>query len=421
MDRRAVAGAVVTDGERLAEGLDFEGLDLRPHFSLDSSVCFLNHGSFGAVPRRIQHYQSEVRAQMEAEPVRFFTRELPVLMGRVRGEFAEFLGGEPGRLAFVTNTTEGVNAVLRSLDLEEGDELLITDQGYGACNNACRFVAERAGASVVVAKLPRRDYTPADLAEAIVSRVTAKTRLALVDHVTSPTGQVLPIQEIVDALKEKGVETLVDGAHGPGQVPVALDELGAAYYTGNAHKWLCAPRGAAFLYVREDLLETVRPLAISHGATMDTARRSRFLNEFDWTGTKDPTAWLCVPEAIRFVASLYPGGWAGVRERSRSLALEARELLGELPGVSPVGPEECVGSMASFEIPLGEGLLASSVVEGDPLQDRLFDEYGVQVPVFPLHDPPWRALRVSLHVYNRRRDLEVLREALEAALGSSVR
>lgn len=391
---------------------ELPGLDLRPHFSLDYSVTFLNHGSFGACPRRIQHHQSALRTQMDAEPVRFFTRELPLLLDRVRAEFGEFLGAHPDRLAMIPNTTGGVNAVLRSMEFEAGDEILVTDQGYGACNLTAQFVADRSGARVVKAKLPYPVETPEEITAAICKAVTAKTKIAMVDHITSSTGIVFPIKEIVAALRERGVDTLVDGAHAPGMVALDLDDLGAAYYVGNCHKWLCTPRGAAFLYVRPDLVEKVRPTSISHGA-MHPPGLERFRAEFDWTGTYDPTAILAIPETLKFLSSLLPNKMEGIYARNRALAIHARRRLLDVVGTAPICPESMLGSLAAVELPPGDGPLATSVMETDPLQKLLFDEAGIEVPIFALHDPPRRLLRISAALYNIEKDYEILCTSLQ--------
>ena len=237
-----------------------------------------------------------------------------------------------------------MSAVLRSLDLRPGDALLTTDHAYGACRNALDFIAKKSGAEVIAAKIPLPVRGPEDVVERILEAATGRVKLALVDHVTSPTGLVLPIVDIVRGLRARGIETLVDGAHAPGMVDLDVTGVGAAYYVGNFHKWVCSPKGAAMLCVREDRQAGVHPGAISHGYT-STRARSRFLEEFDWTGSDDPSAWLSVPAAIRFIGGLVPGGWPEVRRRNRELALEARRLLSDALGVPVLAPESSIGSL----------------------------------------------------------------------------
>ena len=262
------------------------------HWSLDPKVIYLNHGSFGACPTVVLQMQSDLRREMESEPVDFLVRRLPARLDEARKVFAAFVGAEPADLVFVPNATTGVNAVLRSLDFAPGDELLTTSHVYAACRKTLDFISSRSGARVVVADVPFPIESEDEVVAPILAAVTARTRLALLDHITSPTALVYPIRRLVEELDSRGVDTLVDGAHAPGMVPLDLEGLGAAYYTGNAHKWLCAPKGAAFLFVRRDRQAGLHPSAISHGYSLG------FHAEFDWTGTCDPTAWLCIPEAI---------------------------------------------------------------------------------------------------------------------------
>ena len=389
-----------------------------PHRSLwplDPAVAFLNHGSFGACPAEVLRRQAALRAEMEAEPVRFLSRELDVRLAAARQALAAFVGADPDDLAFVRNATSGVNAVLRSLGLAPGDELLVTDHAYNACRNALDFVAGRAGAGVVVAALPFPVDAPGEVVDAVLAKVTPRTRLALLDHVTSPTGLVLPIATLVGELAGRGVDALVDGAHAPGMLPLELVRLGAAYYSGNCHKWLCAPKGSAFLWVRRDRQAAVRPLTISHGATARRADRSRFRLEFDWTGTDDPTAWLTVPRAIEYVGSLVEGGWPALMARNRALALEARALLCEAAGTAPPCPDEMVGSLAAVRLPDG-GAAEITWRRPDPLQQRLFDGWGVEVPVISWPAPPQRLVRVSAQLYNERDHYVRLADALRKEL-----
>ncbi|HUG38441.1 MAG TPA: aminotransferase class V-fold PLP-dependent enzyme [Candidatus Limnocylindrales bacterium] len=354
---------------------------------LDRSIIFLNHGSFGACPAEVLRHQAALRAEMEANPVRFLSRDLDRRLDVARAALGAFLGADPDDLAFVPNATSGVNAVVRSLAFEPGDELLTTDHAYNACRNALEFVAARWGVTVVVAAVPFPVASPDDVVAAVMSRVTARTRLALLDHVPSPTGLVLPVERLIPALAARDVEVVVDGAHAPGMVPLDLRSLGATYYSGNCHKWLCAPKGSAFLWVRRDRHPDVRPLTISHGANASAPGRSRFRLEFDWTGTQDPTAWLTVPRAIEYVGSLLPGGWPAVMARNRALALEARRLLGAAAGTAPACPDEMIGSLASVLLPDGrpDGI---GWRRPDPIQPRLFEKWSMEVPVMSWPAPP---------------------------------
>lgn len=380
---------------------------------LDPDVTFLNHGSYGACPRAVLEAQGRLRDRLEAEPVRFLSRELEGLLDDAREALGAFVGADPEDLAFVPNATTGVNTVLRCLDLGAGDELLATDHTYNACRNALDAVTARAGARVVVATLPFPVAAPEEALEAVFSRVGSRTRLALVDHVTSPTGLVLPIERLVRELASRGVETLVDGAHGPGMVPVDLEALGAAYYTGTCHKWLCAPKGSGFLHVRRDRQKSVRPLVISHGANSPRADRSPFRLEFDWTGTADPTAYLVVPEAIRYMGSLLPGGWPALMAHNRGTALAARDRLCAALGVAPPAPDSMIGSLAALPVPPGFGPAARDG-EPDPLQAALFDRFGIELLVFTWPALASRILRVSAQLYNSAADYERLAEALGA-------
>jgi isopenicillin-N epimerase len=369
---------------------------------LDPAVVFLNHGSFGSCPRPVLEFQRELRDRMERRPVQFLGRDLEKLLDDARGALAQFLGAKAENLVFVPSATAGVNTVLRSLQFERDDELLVTNQEYNACRNALEFVAKRTGCKATVAGISFPLQSADQIVGAIMAAVTPRTRLALIDHVTSQTGMVLPIARIVDELNARGIDTLIDGAHAPGMVPVNLQALGATYYTGNCHKWLCAPKTAAFLHVRAERQHLVRPLSISHGANSPRQDRSRFLIEFGWTGTTDPTACLSVPEALRFVGSLLPGGWPEVMSRNRELALAGRKLLCQALNISPPCPDEFIGSLASVPVPDTVGEVPPSVgpPASDPLQERLLTEYGIEVPVIPWPAPPKRLLRISAQLYN---------------------
>ncbi|MFB2921754.1 aminotransferase class V-fold PLP-dependent enzyme [Aerosakkonema funiforme] len=378
---------------------------------LDPEITFLNHGSFGACPVPVLEAQQRLRQQMEREPLRFFVREFEELLDAARSELAEFIGADASELAFVPNATTGVNAVLRSLKFTKDDELLTTDQEYNACRNVLDFVAAETGARVVVAKVPFPIESPDRIVEAVMEKVRSQTRLVLLDHITSQTGLIFPIQQIIQKLTELGIDTLIDGAHAPGMLALNLHEIGATYYTGNCHKWLCAPKGAAFLYVRRDKQSQIRPMTISHGANSPRTDRSRFQLEFDWMGTDDPTAYLCVPVAIKFMGSLLQGGWPELMARNRALAMAARQTLCQALAVSPPCPDEAIAAMAV--VPLPDAVPDAGKAPLIPfLQDALFKKFGIEVPVIPWPAAPKQLLRISAQIYNTPAQYEYLALAI---------
>jgi isopenicillin-N epimerase len=325
----------------------------------------------------------------------------------------------------------GVNTVLASLDFEQGDEILATDHEYNACLNAARRAAARHGASLVVASLPLPATSPDQLAAALLERVTQRTKLALLSHVSSPTGLVLPVEQIVNALKERGIDTLVDGAHAPGMLPLDLQAIGAAYYTGNCHKWLCAPKGSGFLHVRRDRQALIHPLVTSHGANSPRGKESLFRMEFDWTGTSDPTALLSIPAALDFMGGLLEGGWSEVRARNHALAVAGRRKLMAAVGGAPLTPDEMLGSLAAIDVPdslspppppVPADADPNWTYPGDPLHDALSEEDAIEVPVFAWPHTPAdaaprrRLLRVSAQLYNSPSDYDRLAAALAARL-----
>lgn len=376
---------------------------------LDPDVEFLNHGSFGACPRPVLEHQSALRARMEAEPIQFFAN-LEEPADSARSVLGQFVGADPDDLAFVVNATTGVNTVLRSLDFEPGDEILITDHVYNACRNAARAVAERSGARVITARVPFPIGSPDEVIDSIVSAVTARTRLLLVDHVTSPTALVFPVERIVAEMSVRGIDTLIDGAHAPGMVPVDLEAIGAAYYTANAHKWLCAPKGAAFLHVRRDRQAGIVPTVISHGANSPRSDRSRFRLLFDWTGTNDPTAHLVIPTAINTMAAQVKGGWPALTQRNQAMALAARDLLIDALQIDRPAPDGMVGAMAAIPLPPAAG--DPPVLEPTALQQRLWQDHHIEVPINVWPEWPQQLLRVSVQIYNRIEQYARLAELL---------
>jgi len=392
----------------------------------------LNHGSFGACPRVVLDEQIALRARLERQPVAFF-RDLEGLLDDVRRSLSPLLGADADDLAFVPNASTGVGCVIRSLRFSPGDEILITDHIYNSCRNVLAL-AELQGARTVVASVPFPLESPAQVTEAILAKATPRTKLALIDHVTSATGLVFPIAAIVEALQARGIDVLVDGAHAPGMVPLDLNRLGAAYYTGNFHKWLCTPKGSAILHVRRDKqrrpltgaaprdpgaleLPAILPWTISHGLNSARTDRSRFRLLWDHVGTVDATPWLCVPAALRFLSGLFPGGLPELQRRNRALALEGQRLLCDALGVARPAPEEMIGSLAS--VPLPDRPAHETAQPGqfyDPLQQRLLDKHQTEVPVFSWPAPNKRLVRIAAQAYVARSEIEKLAAALQQEL-----
>ena len=384
---------------------------MREHWVLDPEIRFLNHGSFGACPRAVLDAQTELRHRMEREPVHFFMRQLGGLLEAAREEVAAFVGSRPQDLGFVRNATTGVNAVLRSLRLAPGDEILVTSHGYNACNNVARHVAERAGARIVVAPVPFPLRSEDEVVDAVLAAAGERTRLALLDHVTSPTGLVLPIERLVRALDERGIDALVDGAHAPGMLDLDVSAIGAAWYTANFHKHTCAPKGAAMLWAREDKQAELHPAVISHGYNSQRERK-RWLEEMDWQGTDDLSPWLCVPVALRHVGSLVDGGWPAIRARNHALAMQGRALLCEALGVPAPAPESMIGTLAAVPLWDAEQSTPGSALDLDPLQVALFEEERIQVPVMPWPRAPQRLVRITAYLYNHEAEYRALADAL---------
>ena len=394
----------------------------RDHWTLRQNLTFLNHGSFGACPKVVLKAQTEWRRRIEEQPIVFFTYTYQQALDEARAKLAPFVGSPASDLAFVANATTGVNAVLRSWPLQPGDEIVVTNHGYLACNQAASYMAKRAGAKVKVAHLPfplalDEEEAKQQVIDAVEAVISDRTVLAIIDHITSPTGLVLPIEHIVASLEGRGVATLIDGAHGPGMRALNLSQLGASFYTGNLHKWVCAPKGAAFLYVRPDWQERIRPAVLSHGGASLAGHRNAFQRAFDWTGTDDPSPFFCLPTALSFFEQAVEGGWPAVMNRNRQLALWAREHLCEALGQRPLAPASMIGSLVAV---LLEGAWANGRTDcvEDPLQVLLREKYELEVPIVPFPDFGARLLRVSAQLYNQPSDYQRLSDALKRCLQS---
>jgi isopenicillin-N epimerase len=370
------------------------GAAVRDQFLLDQDFLTVNHGSFGAVPRTVLAAQDAWRLRLERQPTRFMETELPAALRAAAARLAAFVGAEEADLAFVDNATTGCNAVLHSLPLAPGDAIVVLDHGYGAVRNAARHAAQRAGARLVEAAVP----FPRPRADAIIAGVAAaldrRTKLVVLDHVTSHSALALPLASLVAACHEAGAKVLVDGAHGPGMVTVDLGALNADWYAGNCHKWLGAPKGSAFLWARRDRQQGLHPVTVSHGYG------SGFLAEFDWTGTRDPSAFLAVTAAIDVHEAL---GGPALRRRNAELAGAAARLIADRLGTETGADPAQDAAMAVVRLPIA----GRATPEGArALRRRLIAEFRCDAPVNALGGGYW--LRLSAAAYNAPADYDRL-------------
>ncbi len=368
------------------------------HFSLDTSVIFLNHGSFGAVPKPVQAEQSALRALMEREPVRFQTRILPDRLAAVRQQLAAYLGCDPEGLAFARNATAAMAGVLRSLRLKAGDEVVITDHGYNAVTQMLRALMDEAQIRVIVVPLGLPIGGPDQILAQLQKALTPATRLVIVDHVTSPTAAILPITSIVQLCRSYGARVMVDGAHGPGMMPLQLDRLEADWYIGNCHKWLFAPRGSAFLWTAKPHRETTRPAVASH------FHFAGYTESFDWIGTDDPTGLLSIPAALAFRA-VY--GERQIIEHNQKLANWAADMLTQAWGAMRAAPEAMTGSMAAIALPGDWPATEESALR---LHNALFSNHRIEIPIKAMGGRLW--VRISAQIYNTEADYFRLRDAI---------
>jgi len=386
---------------------------MRELFLLDPGVVFLNHGSFGACPAEVLEAQQAWQREMEANPVEFLGRRSAALLAASRQRLADSLGTDAEQLVYVANATTGVNTVARSLELEPGDEVLTTDHEYGACDAAWEWVSKRAGARLVRARIPL-PFASDELTERILSQVTPRTRMITLSHITSATALIFPVAEVCRQARERGIPTLVDGAHAPGHIPLRLDQLGADFYTGNCHKWLCAPKGAGFLWARAEHHRLLHAPVISWGYCAEVASHAGFdaytgssvlERRLQWQGTRDISAFLAVPAALDFLAR---HGWEARRRECHALAVETRDRVDRLTGLPPIAGAADLGLMAAAALPPGDA---------EALRAALFDRYHVEVPI-TTHNG-LQLVRVAFHCYNTRADADALVDALAELLESS--
>ncbi|HIP73997.1 MAG TPA: aminotransferase class V-fold PLP-dependent enzyme [Anaerolineae bacterium] len=373
--------------------------NLREFFQIDPDVIFLNHGSFGATPLPVFEAYQAWQRRLERQPVKFLIRELPDLLQTARQALADYVGAGRDDLVYVPNVTFGVNVVARSLPLGLGDEVLTTNHEYGACTHVWQFLSGKRGFDLVERPLPIPLTTPEATAEHFWQGVTPRTKVIYISHITSPTAVTLPVADICARAREAGILTVVDGAHAPGQVPLDMAAIGADFYTGNCHKWLCAPKGSAFLYARPERQHLIEPLVVGWGWGEDRAFTfgSDYLDYLQWLGTHDPAAYLTVPAAIEFQAA---HEWTAVREQCHVLAREALLRIGEMTRLPPLYPPDSpfFQQMAAIPLPPQPDIHA--------FQARLYEEFGIEIPGIDWHGRHF--IRISVQGYNTQADVDAL-------------
>ena len=380
--------------------------NLKQHFLLDPEIHFLNHGSFGATPKPVFEAYQNWQARLERQPVKFLGREYDSLLKESRQALGAYLNADPDDLAYIPNATHGVNIIAHSLNLQPGDEILTTDHEYGACDYTWEFVCGKVGAKYIHQHIPLPLRTEDEIVEQFWQGITPRTKVVYLSHITSPTALRLPVEKICQRAREAGIFSVVDAAHSPGQLLLDLQAIGADVSTGNCHKWMLSPKGAAFLHVRRESQPVVEPLIVSWGynATPETTTGSRFIDILQWTGTKDPAAALSVPAAIQFMQE---HRWQDVRTECHALLRTAIEKVCDLTGLPSLYPldSDFYSQMAIVPLP------RCNMVE---LKTRLYDEFKIEIPLTQWQDRQF--IRISIQGYNTREDVDALMDALNVLL-----
>lgn len=380
-------------------------------FLLDPSIVFLNHGSFGACPAKVLGNCQWWQREMERNPVEFLGRRSAELLGQSRAALAGYLGAKPEDLIYVPNATTGVNTVARSIPLLAGDEILTTDHEYGACDNTWRFVCRHTGARYVPVEIPL-PFRAEEFTERVWAGVTPRTRVLYLSHITSTTALILPVAELCRRAREAGILTLIDGAHAPGQIPLDLDALDADFYTGNCHKWMCAPKGSAFLHVRPEHHKLLEASVVSWGYSAEMTGETGFEaytghtlleRRLQWQGTRDLSAFLTVPAAIDFQRE---HRWEEVRSACHALAVETLHELCGRTGLASVCADTDFAQMVVIPVP---------PMDANLLKETLFERYHIEIPVTSYKDRLF--VRLSLQGYNTREDAQALVAALRDIYG----
>ncbi len=384
--------------------MDNQNKPIKDDFLLDPKVTFLNHGSFGAVPRPVfeayQHWQLE----LEKQPVEFLGRRASSLLYKSRTDLANYLGTQADNLVYVTNATIGLNIVARSLQLSPDDEVLASNHEYGALDRTWQFLSAKCSFKYINHPLSL-PVSSTNFVEDFWHGVTRHTKVIFLSHITSPTALIFPIQQICERARQEGIITIIDGAHAPGQIDLDLEALDVDFYSGNLHKWLCAPKGAGFLYAHPRVQSMIEPLIISWGWHSEMPGPSQFVDHLEWQGTRDISAFLAVPDAIRYQ---HTQKWDGIRERCHVYAVETQQHIAMLTGIPPIHDAADIWykQMAASPLPPNTDITR--------LKQRMYDEYLVEAPLIEWNG--LKLIRYSFQAYNTARDIETLISVLKTLL-----
>jgi isopenicillin-N epimerase len=374
---------------------------LKEFFLLDPNIVFLNHGSFGATPKPVFREYQRWQLELERQPVEFLGRRITSLMADARAALGKYLGTHADNLVYTQNVTISLNIIARSLELGSGDEVLATDHEYGAMDRMWRFLSKERGFRYINQQIKTPLTTEENFIHGFWQSVTPRTRVIFISHITSPTALIFPIKEIIRRGREAGILTIIDGAHVPGQIPLHLDSLGADFYCGNLHKWLCAPKGAGFLYAHPEWQHLLKPLVISWGYESETPSNSQFIDHNEWWGTRDMAAFLSVPTAIEFQEK---HEWDKVRDICHELARDVLRRICEITGLAPLhsDADSWFRQMIAAPLPVDTDI--------NLLKSLLYDEHHIEVPLIDWNGN--KLIRVSVQGYNTKRDIDTLCRAL---------
>ncbi len=371
----------------------------RGRFLLDENIVFLNHGSFGACTKSVFKEYQKFQKQFESHPVHFVEQEISGLLAESRAALSKFLSVDPKDIVLIPNPTTALNEIVRSLDIKPGDEILTTNHEYGAMSKTWEFITEKTGAGLKSAKFPLPILSQEYIVEKLISEITPMTRIIFISHITSPTAMIFPVKKVCEIAKERGIISIIDGAHAPGQIPLDIFDINPDFYIGTCHKWLCAPKGTSFMYIRETLQKSIEPLVVGWGWRDDTSFLSPFISNHEWWGTQDLASYFCIPKTLE----VFEKNFTEIkRKHCRKMVVKFRRKLNKITGESPICPENMLGQMAALILPDVDPTLVKS---------QLIGEHNIEVPVFIWEDET--LLRISCQIYNDEDDITALETALK--------